>query len=346
MGACELGNKLSAKQHIGAKFAPMDFNDVPLFVRIVESGSFSAAAAGLGLQRSSVSRAMGRLEKSLGVRLLQRTTRKLALTDAGQAFYERVRGAVAGMDEALDTAREFGHEPRGTVRMTTLPESAQFSLAEVIAEFVRKYPGIRVELVLTQRTVDLVAEGFDLAIRAGRLADSSLIARRVGPTPLALFAAPSYLKRAGVPHSLQDLTRHECVLFRTRGPKAVWRFSGPAGEESVEVRGSLSADDMIFVLRLVMAGAGVGVIPASLAREAALSGAIEVILPEYRVSRGSVYVVLPSAAFVPARVALLRDHLVAHLERELAHAEAECTRHHPAPSVPAGRRAGGPRRRA
>lgn len=319
----------------------MDFNDVPLFVRIVESGSFSAAAADLGVQRSSVSRGIARLEKALDVRLLQRTTRKLGLTDAGQAFYERVRGAVSGIEEALDTAREFGHEPRGTVRMTTLPDSAHFNLAEVIAEFAKKYPHIRVELVLTARTVDLVAEGFDLAIRAGRLVDSSLIARRVGPTPLALFAAPSYLKRAGVPESLADLKRHECVLFRSRGPKATWHFTGPNGEEAASVQGQVSADDMTFLTRLCMAGAGIAVIPVALAREPALSGAISLVLGEYRVNGGSVYVVLPSASFVPARVALLRDHLVEHLEREIALSEAECTGHHAGVARPAARRASG-----
>ncbi|HMJ14714.1 MAG TPA: LysR family transcriptional regulator [Polyangiaceae bacterium] len=305
----------------------MDFNDVPLFVRIVDTGSFSTAAAELGMQRSSVSRAMARLEQGLGVRLLQRTTRKLALTDAGQAFYERVRGAVSGIDEALDAAREFGPEPRGTVRLTTPPDSSHFGLADAIREFTEKYPSIRVELLLTGRTVDLVAEGVDIAIRAGRLADSSLIARRVGGTPLALFAAPKYLERAGVPQTLDDLKRHECVLFRTRGPKATWHFSGPNGDESVEVQGQLSADDMAFILRLCMAGAGVAFIPTMLAREPAIAGAIQLVLPQYGLSRDSVYVVLPSAAFVPARVALLRDHLVRHLQREIAQTEKDCTAH-------------------
>lgn len=316
----------------------MDFNDVPLFVRIVESGSFSAAASDLGVQRSSVSRAIARLEQTLGVRLLQRTTRTLALTDAGQAFYERVRSAVSGIDEALDAAREFGQEPRGTVRMTAPGDSAQFALAEVVADFARQYPNIRVELTLTGRTVDLVAEGFDLAIRAGRLADSTLIARRVGPTPLAAFAAPSYLKRAGMPRSLQDLKQHDCVLFRSRGSKATWHFTGPNGDESVDVRGQLSADDLDFVLRLCAAGAGIGVLPTAIAHEQVLSGAIEVVLPEYRVSRGSVYVVLPSAAFVPARVALLRDHLALHLERRLGQIEAQCAGHAARGTRPATRR--------
>ena len=139
---------------------------MPLFVRIVERGSFSAAAADLGVQRSSVSRAIARLEKALDVRLLQRTTRKLALTDAGQAFYERVRGAVSGIEEALDTAREFGHEPRGTVRMTTLPDSAHFN-CRGYREFAKKYPHLLVGWC--SGGARWTSRGsFDLAIRAGR----------------------------------------------------------------------------------------------------------------------------------------------------------------------------------
>src|SRR5260221_3173738 len=140
----------------------MDYNDVPLFVRVVDAGSFTAVAALLGVQKSSVSRGIARLERDLGVRLLQRTTRKLALTDAGQAFYERVRAAVTGVDAAASAVRELGGEPRGAVRVTAPPDASTFSIAEAIARFVKRYPAIHVELSLTSRVVDLVAEGFDL----------------------------------------------------------------------------------------------------------------------------------------------------------------------------------------
>jgi DNA-binding transcriptional LysR family regulator len=306
----------------------MDLNDVSLFVRIVETGSFAAVAAELGMQRSSVSRAMARLEQALGVRLLQRTTRKLALTDAGQAFFDQVRGAVASMGEAMNTVREFGGEPRGTVRVSVPPDAQTLGLAHAFTEFTRKYPAILVELNLTGRLVDLVGEGFDLAVRAGRMPDSALIARRIGATQLLFFAAPGYLKTAGVPQTLTELNSHDCILFRSHKGKATLHLTGPDGEESVEVQGRMSADEMAFILDACIAGAGVALLPTELARKAAQAGRIEHILPAYHQAGGSVYVVLPSSTLVPSRVALLRDHLVSHLERELLAAQNACTAAH------------------
>src|SRR5215831_19045511 len=195
----------------------MDYNDVPLFVRVVELGSFTAAAEALGREKSSVSRAISRLEGDLGVRLLQRTTRKLALTDAA------------------DAVRELGSEPRGVVRVSAPSDAASFGLADVLAEFTVAYPGIRVEFVLTSRHVDLVAEGFDLALRAGLLTDSSLVVKKIGSSTLALFASPDYLKRRGRPKRFADLKTHDMILFRTRGARDVLTLTGPNGEESVDV---------------------------------------------------------------------------------------------------------------
>ena len=306
----------------------MDYNDIPLFVRVVEDGSFTAAAEKLGLQKSSVSRNVLRLERELGVRLLQRTTRKLSLTEAGQAYYERVRGAVAGVDEAADAARELGGEPRGVVRMTAPPDAPQaLALAEALASFHEKYPGIHVECELSGRRVDLVAEGFDLAVRGGKLEDSTLVARRIGTPERLPFASPEYLRRRGRPKTLADLARHDCILFRARGGRAVWTLTGARGPENVEVTGPLTVDEMTFAMRACAAGLGIALLPTIVAREASLRGEIELALPGYAVTNGDVNVVLPSAAFVPARVTLLRDHLVAHLERLLGEARQQCSKH-------------------
>ncbi len=312
----------------------MDYNDVPLFVRVVESGSFTSAAQALGLPKSSVSRSIARLEQDLGVRLLQRTTRKLAPTDAGQAFFERVRGALAGVDDAANAVRELGGEPRGVVRVTAPADAYAFGAAEAVADFVRRYPSIRVEFALTTRRVDLVAEGFDLAIRAGRLEDSTLVARRIGLAPLALFASPAYLKRRGHPKSLAELAQHDCVLFRSHGGKATWTLEGPDGEQSVEVHGRISVDDMAFMMRACVAGAGIGLFPAPLAREPLARGLLQSLLRDYTLALGdsALHVVLLSAAFVPTRVALLRDHLVRWLEKELAASQRACTRDRKKPS--------------
>jgi DNA-binding transcriptional LysR family regulator len=277
------------------------------------------------------------------VRLLQRTTRKLTLTDAGRVFFDQVSGLVARVEDATAAIREFGTEPRGTVRLTAPPDSEQIGLGEAFASFARKYPAIHVDLTLTGRMVDLVGEGFDMAVRAGRLTDSSLIARKVGPSRLALFAAPHYLADVGVPQSLAELKRHNFILLKGQGRKgkATLRLTGPTGEESVEVSGNLSADEMTFMLHACVASAGVALLPMELAHQAVRAGKLRLVLPKYSIGGSSVYVVLPSSSLVPSRVALLRDYLVSHLERVLREAHEDCL----ADEAPRGRHSGQTQRR-
>jgi DNA-binding transcriptional LysR family regulator len=298
----------------------MDLNRISLFVRVVETESFTAAAASLGLPKSSVSRGVARLEEDLGVRLLQRTTRKLSLTDAGRAYFNGVREAMQGLDEATGIVKEMGTEPQGLIRLTAPPDLGA-TLAEILARFLRRYPKISFELSLVSRTVNLVEEGFDLAIRAGRLQDSSLVARKVGSSEVGLFASPSYLKRRGKPKVLADLAEHECVLYRSKGSKATWRLSGPAGDESVEVRGVVSADEMSFVRQAVVAGLGIGLVPAELVAATAdrkgilatpPAGAVR-LFSDYAMRGGAVYVVAPTSHYQPARVTLFRDFLIENL---------------------------------
>jgi len=305
----------------------MDYNDIPVFVRVVETSSFTKAAESLGVQKSSVSRSIVRLESELGVRLLQRTTRQLGLTDAGQTFYERVRGALTGFDEAVATVRELGSEPRGTIRMTAPPGAAAFGLADAIASFMREYPSIVIEVEMSTRTVDLVSEGFDLALRAGRLADSSLIAKKVGTTDLLLLAAPSYLKRRGRPRTLRELAEHDCVLFRGRGGRESWTLRAGTTEEIVDVRGRVHSEEIAFILRAAIAGAGIVALPPQLAREPFQRKELELVLPGYQLRGADLHVVLPSSAFVPARVMLLRDHLVRELSAAADAARLQCSQH-------------------
>jgi DNA-binding transcriptional LysR family regulator len=174
-----------------------DLNLVGAFVRVMETGSFTAAARTLGLPKSSVSRRVSALEKQLRVRLLQRSTRKLVLTEAGRLYFERARAALGGLADANAAVADMSQEIAGPIRFTAGPDNTGF-LASLVSEFLAKYPKVQLEVVLTPRRVDLVAEGFDLALRAGRLVDSSLIVRRVGSSSLGLFAAQSYLRKAGV----------------------------------------------------------------------------------------------------------------------------------------------------
>ncbi|MEY4581390.1 MAG: hypothetical protein RL701_6093 [Pseudomonadota bacterium] len=308
----------------------MDYNDIPAFLRVCETLSFTRAAELLGTQKSSISRSIKRLESELGVRLLQRTTRQLALTEAGQAFYERARGALTGLEDAAAAVRELGAAPSGTIRMTVPTDASVFGLAEAITTFVQKYPAVHVDVSLTGRVVDLVGEGYDLALRVGDLEDSSLVARRVGSTDMPLFAAPRYLAKHGVPKSVAELADHDCVLFRPRHGRLTWSlFEQATGVlHSVDVTGKVAADQLSFVLRACETGAGIALLPPTLAREFATRHELEEVLPGHYAKGRPLQIVLPSAAFVPTRVALLRDHLVEHLTRVASETRRECDAHH------------------
>ena len=290
----------------------MDLNRAATFVKVVQLGSFTAAAKALGLPKSSVSRAVAALEADLGVRLLQRTTRQLHLTDAGRDYVERASGALATLEEAAACVSERGDAPRGRVRMTAAKD-ADVLLAPLLARFVQRHPLVQVDVLLTSRRVDLVEEGVDLALRGGVLEDSSLVARKVVDSELGLFASPQYLRRAGRPRALADLARHAFVLYRTDLGRATLKLRGPAGEEAVEVHGRLSADESGFLVAAAAAGAGVVLVPTHLAAPGLASGALERVLPAYALHAGA-HLVVPPGRHVPTRVALLRDFLAAELK--------------------------------
>jgi DNA-binding transcriptional LysR family regulator len=288
--------------------ATVDLNRVNVFVQVIEKGSFTAAALGLGLPKSSVSRSIAGLEQELGVTLLRRTTRKLTLTDAGQLFFERARNAVYELHEASQTVSDTGDEPRGLVRMTA-PSDIGRTLAEPLARFLREHPKIQIDLLLTGRTVDLVAEKIDLALRAGKLADSTLIAKKVGASVVALYASPDYLAQRGRPRRVADLAGHDCVLYRGGGNSQRWNLDGPRGGAAVEVRGPLSCDEMSFVQAALEQGLGIGMLPTPLARLSVDAGRLAPVLPEYSLGGGAVYLVHPAMRHLPRRVSLLRDAL-------------------------------------
>jgi len=286
----------------------MDLNRIATFVRVAEMGSFTAAAREMGAPKSSVSRAVSSLELDLGVRLLQRTTRKLHLTEAGRAYLERARTGLAALEEASAEAGEMGEEPRGHVRMTAPPGSE--ALPGILAAFTQRYPRVHVAVVFTGRYVNLVEEGFDLALRGGRLEDSTLVARKITEEKLALYASPTYLRRRGRPRRLADLAEHDCVLQRAVNGRATYRLHGANGEEHIEVRGPLSADEMLFLLQAAEAGAGIALLPDTLVRSRLARKSLVRVLPDYAAVGRGLFVVVPSSRFLPARVAALRDFLV------------------------------------
>jgi DNA-binding transcriptional LysR family regulator len=244
------------------------------------------------------------------VRRLQRTTRSVHLTDAGHAYYDTVSRALSGLQEAQAAISDMQSTPQGVVRVTSAVDIGVNVLAGLVARFVRKHPGIHVEMVLTGRFLNLVEEGVDLAVRAGKLDDSSLVARRVGSLEARLFAAPAYLRRAGGPKSVKELASQDCLLFRARRGRATWELTGPKGVETVDVRGRVSADDFAFIRQMMLAGGGIGLVPWTTCAQDVERGRLVRVLPDYAAPGGALHVVYPSARYVPQRVALLRDFLV------------------------------------
>lgn len=294
----------------------MDLDRVAVFVRVVDERGFTAAARALGLPKSSVSRSIALLEHELGARLLLRSTRSVALTEAGSAFYERVSRGLAAIDEAREAVVELESALRGPVRVTAPVDAGYAMLAPLVADFAAVHPEVVLDVVLTGRVVDLVEEGFDLALRAGAVRDESLVARSLGPIRFALYASPAYLEAHGTPRRLADLARHRCVLFRAgREPRMRWTLTGPRGEESVEVGGPIRADDLGFVRSAAIASGGIALLPDFLAEHGVpgARGALSRVLPRHASTAGVLHVVHPAGRYLPRRVATFRDFLIERL---------------------------------
>jgi DNA-binding transcriptional LysR family regulator len=296
----------------------VDLNLVATFARVVELGTFTAAAVALGVPKSSVSRAVVRLEESLGVRLLQRTTRKLGLTQAGERYLADVRGPLARVAEASDEIAEMGKEPRGLVRVSLAPPMGDRTLTDLFVAFARLYPQIRVELVVTSRRVNLIEEGVDMALRVGKLDDSSLVARKVAVAEIGIYAAPSYLERRGPPRRFSDLALHDCILHKTATGVQPWRLAGPRGVEHVEVTGRVVADDLDTVRLLTVGGLGVAIMPDMAVRTDVERGTLVRLLPAYALRGTAIHLVSVPLRHIPVRVKLLRDYLLLEIPKRLA----------------------------
>lgn len=291
----------------------VDLNRVAVFLRVVELQSFTAAAEVLGLPKSSVSRSVARLEESLGVQLLQRTTRAIQLTEAGRLYFEQASRALSELEQAHETLSQLDARPQGAVRITAPSDLGAQVLAPLAARFVRRTPGITLEFLLTGRLVNLVEEGVDLAVRAGPMRDSSLISGRVSGLDAWLFASPAYLDARGTPTSLQDLAAHDCVLFRPRRGEVEWTLLGPGGKTQLRAHGPVAADDFTFLHEAVLAGAGIGLLPAVQCEQDVAQGRLVRLLPPYTGPSAPLHVVWPASRHVPKRVLLVREWLVKSL---------------------------------
>jgi DNA-binding transcriptional LysR family regulator len=283
------------------------FGDLEIFARVVSAGSMSAAGRELGLSPAVVSKRLRRLEDRLGTRLLQRTTRQIALTEAGQGFYERVVAILARVEEAESFVTRRSSTARGTLKITAPTSFGRMHIAPHLCQFMKENPDLNINIILSDEFADIVGEGYDLAIRIAELADSSLVARRIAPVRRVLCAAPSYLERHGIPKKLEDLESHNCL---THVNGEAWKLEGPDGPVAFRPAGSLSTNSSEVVREAVVAGTGIGLrstwdIGPDLAR-----GSLTQVLPNYEGSRSiAVHAIYPSRQFLPMKVRLFIDFL-------------------------------------
>lgn len=291
----------------------VDLNLLRYFVELHRAGTFSLAAERLGVPRSTVSRAVAALEADLGVRLFHRTTRRVSSTAAGGALYERVLPSFLALDRSLRDAPERDGGPSGTLRITSTVDLGAVVLAEAAARFVRRHPAVRVETHSSNELVDLVGEGFDLALRLAprkTLRDSTLVARKVGVVVLQLYASPAYLAERGTPRSVASAEAHDWVAFRQVPSAADDRALALA----MERRARIVCDDMFFAREAIKAGAGVGTLPSFLADADVAAGTLRRVLPSWRAFTGTVFLVQPGGSPVPRKVEAFREALAEVLQ--------------------------------
>jgi DNA-binding transcriptional LysR family regulator len=285
---------------------------IQVFAQVVESGSFAKASARLGLSTSAASRQVADLEGHLQTRLLNRTTRRVSLTESGRAFYERAVQLLADLQEAEQEASRAAVVPRGTIKLTSAVNFGVRHLAPAIAEFLAAHREVRFDVSLSDRIVDLVEEGFDLGIRIGAAGSEHIVARQLGETRLVPCAAPAYLAAHGAPQTPDDLERHNCLTYEYATPRNVWRFRDPAGgERSVRVRGCLHGNNGDLLAEVAARGAGIVFEPAFIVGPEVRAGRLVPLLQDYAPAPLPIHAVYPSRKHLSAKVRLFVDFLVA-----------------------------------
>lgn len=295
-----------------------DFDQIAAFLATVEHAGFTAAGAELNRDGSLVSRRVTALEKRLGVRLLERTTRRIALTEAGEAYYQRMRKAVQAMGEIDAEAVDAAGAVRGTLRLSLPATFGRMWIAPILPAFLRQHPSLTVEARYEDRYVDLVAEGFDVAVRIGDLADSRLIARKLAPANRLLCASPDYLAERGMPAHPSDLANHDCIGFSRLTSHPVWHLGDGGKTVAVRISGPLVTDDATSLIQAAVAGVGIAMVSDWLAGPELKSGRLmPVLLGHPVVTQEAIYLVHPSAKLVPAKTRVFMEWLADALPRNL-----------------------------
>lgn len=287
-----------------------------IFARVVEDKSFSAAARRLGLSKSLVSKQVARLERSVGARLLNRTTRALSLTEAGTVFYEHCARIVEEADAAKQAVGRLQSAPRGLLRLTVPVAFGRLHIAPALPHFLERYPEVEIDLTTTDRFVDLAEEGYDLAIRIAGEPAPTLVARRLAPVNRKLVATPDYFARHGVPETPADLRRHNCLTYTYFNPQDPWRLRGPDGEISVRARGNLRVNDDDALSAAVLQGLGVALLPTFIIGQELQSGRLHAALSQYIPVERHIYAVYLANRQVSAKVRAFIDFLSERFEPE------------------------------
>lgn len=291
----------------------LDLNNLAMFVQIVDAGSFADAARRMGVPANTLSRRIKQLEDSLDVRLLHRSTRNLVLTDAGRSVYDRCAPQLC---ELLELGRHFQNserEPAGKVKVAAPADFFEVYLMCWVRDFLTLYPKVQLDFVLSDNRSDLIAEGIDVAIRAGVLPDSSLVARKIGTARQVLAASPDYLKAHGLPGEADALAEHTCIRSSSTSGQTAWHLVGPEGAVQVAVNGQFCANTAVAQLKAALAGLGICLLPEPILRAKLANGELVRVLPDYGSPPSDFSIVYPSRRQIPLAVSTFVEHAVAHL---------------------------------
>lgn len=296
----------------------LDLNDIAIFVQVVRNGSFAETARQLGVPPNTLSRRLQRLEDQLGTRLLHRSTRKLKLTSAGQAFHERCVSAVDGLISAGQELAGGSDEPSGLVRIAAMADFFDYFPIEWVAEFLAEHPKVRLDFVLSDASTDLISDRIDIAFRGGLLPDPGYVGRQlIGADSFSFVASPAYLASHGTPDSLQDLPNHHCITAAHPSGTTTWRLLGPGSvEEEVQVVGRFTANTAQSLRKAAVAGLGIALLPPALIRLDLKAGRLLPVLEQYQRKSHGLYVLYPSRRHLPLAVSAFIQLVMAKLSAE------------------------------
>jgi DNA-binding transcriptional LysR family regulator len=280
----------------------LDLNQIFLFVEVVKAGSFAQAAQRLAIPANSLSRKIQRLESNLGCRLMHRSTRKLTLTAAGQAFFERCASSVSELAQAGEESVEGNKRPGGLVRVAAPTDFFDVFKLEWIADFLSTHPNVRMEFLLEDAKTDLIAASIDVAFRAGHLVDARHVGHKLTRTHFGLVASPSYLAARGKPTKPESLPTHDCIPQSNRSGPVTWHLQGPEGPRTIDVNGKFRANAATVVLRAAIAGLGIALLPDSVTTSEIAAGRLARVLPAYRREGADLYAVYVSRRQIPLAV--------------------------------------------